>query len=49
MVGKPLHFDGSVHHSLETSEGLIEQDILELTEEARMNLSGNPFYLESND
>ncbi len=48
MENKPLHYDGSI----QSQSGTIDQNANEsfkLTEEMRMNISGNPFVSENNE
>ncbi|WP_165996546.1 hypothetical protein [Bacillus sp. Cs-700] len=40
MIGKPIHFDGS---STASSTPAEKKQPFKLTNEARKNLSGNPF------
>lgn len=44
MEGKPLHYDGSVQNVQSSNEEANES--FQLTDEMRLNISGNPFTFE---
>lgn len=46
MENKPLHYDGSIQNS-DTSDSQLVNEPFKLTDEMRVNISGNPFFNES--
>ncbi|MBE4907248.1 hypothetical protein IMZ08_04135 [Bacillus luteolus] len=48
MESKPLHYDGSIQNS-EAYEASSPNETFVLTEEMRMNISGNPYVLEKSE
>ncbi|WP_246938783.1 hypothetical protein [Bacillus pinisoli] len=48
MENKPLHYDGSIQNT-ETSENSYGSEPFKLTDEMRLNISGNPFFSESKE
>jgi hypothetical protein len=47
MENKPLHYDGSVQHAEDAATSTNETFVL--TDEMRMNISGNPYVLDKNE
>ena len=48
MSEKPLHFDGSVQQAESTNNDSVANEPFTLTDEMRMNISGNPYTIENN-
>lgn len=48
MENKPIHYDGSVQVNDEnnTNSDAITNETLEITDEMRKNIGGNPFVIE---
>ncbi|ARK29593.1 hypothetical protein [Halalkalibacter krulwichiae] len=46
MEGKPNHYDGSGQNDDRIE---AEKETFKLTEEARTNISGNPFFISENE
>ncbi|MDZ5471442.1 hypothetical protein SM124_06745 [Bacillus sp. 31A1R] len=45
MEGKPMHYDGSIQNSQNPNENVESQPFV-LTDEMRVNISGNPYSSE---
>jgi hypothetical protein len=49
MDGKPIHYDGSFQNSeFANSESTVNEPF-KLTNEARVNISGNPYMIEKTE
>jgi hypothetical protein len=46
MSDKPLHFDGSIQKSESPNSDVTVYEPFLLTDEMRMNISGNPYTIE---
>lgn len=46
MDNKPLYYDGSVPHVNSNGQEKAEERPIEITNEVRKNLAGNPYYSE---
>lgn len=49
MENKPNHYDGSLPVNSATNENSAQNDSFTVTDEMRANISGNPFFIESNE
>jgi len=48
MENKPSHYDGSVQTGAGQGENQAAAEPFEITDEMRKNISGNPYFTESN-
>jgi len=48
MENKPFHYDGSVQAEAGQGEYQAAEETFEITDEMRKNISGNPYFTESN-
>lgn len=48
MSEKPFHFDGSVQQTVSANNDSVANETFTLTDEMRMNISGNPYTIENN-
>jgi hypothetical protein len=46
LENKPIHYDGSVSFKEEDIEEIVSVDGLEITDEIRKNIGGNPYIFE---
>jgi hypothetical protein len=46
MVGKPLHYNGSVQHTANAENEATGNEPLEMTDEMRKNLGSNPYEID---
>lgn len=49
MDAKPLHYDGSMHNASANDSETIVNKSVNLTDEMRKNISGNPYVMESSN
>jgi hypothetical protein len=43
MENKPLHYDGSIQNNIDLKSEANNNEVFELTDEMRNNISGNPY------
>ncbi|QFT88179.1 hypothetical protein FIU87_05965 [Bacillus sp. THAF10] len=48
MEGKPNHYDGSMQAEMKNTTE-VDNETFILTEEARKNITGNPFFLKNEE
>lgn len=49
MSEKPFHYDGSVQYNESLNSEKFDNEPLALTDEARANMSGNPYVVGNNE
>lgn len=49
MTNKPIHYDGSIQNNETSASNSTVNEQFTLTEETRANISGNPYFNETNN
>jgi hypothetical protein len=49
MINKPIHYDGSIQNNEASASNSTANEQFTLTDEIRANISGNPYFSETNN